>query len=132
MSNITENQRGVPEEFQDLGGGVFLERERRNLNTTSNAANATNAVATATIAARGKGLRTLVTRIIGGFSDLTKTGTVTLNRGANAVFVYPFTGNFNIELHLLGNDNEAVSAAISAGGTGVIGYIAIHGSQPGS
>jgi hypothetical protein len=137
MANFVENREGVTVEVQDLGGGVFIERPKENYSTAAgNAyASADNATATATVAARGAGLRNVVKRIIGGFTDLTKAGTVTFKRGSTTVFVYPFTGSFNIPFDhpQLGNAAEAVSAVLSASGTGgVIGHVAILGYQPGA
>jgi hypothetical protein len=134
MANLVENQQGVTEEFVDVGGGVFVQRPAETFFTAGgNAyASADNAAATATVAAPGVGFRNVAKRLIGGFTDVTKVGTVTFKRGTTTVFVFPFTGNFNIVLDSLGNDNEAISAVLTASGTGgVIGHVAILGFQPG-
>jgi hypothetical protein len=138
MGDFTQPNEGVNKEYIDLGGGAFTQRPDSNFVGTggSNYASADNAIATATIAARGAGLRAIVTQIIGGFSNNTTVGTVTVKRGTTTVFVLPFTGNFNINLHIVplkGNENEAVTAAISASGAGgVIGHVALLGFAPGA
>lgn len=92
----------------------------------------TNAVATATKALE-EGKEHLVQVIMGGYSDGTVAGTLTLKFGTEVQFVYPVFGSAQILLPsaVVGTAGAAVSAELSAGGESKVGYVTIMGrSRP--
>lgn len=88
-------------------------------------ASATALVATATKAGQAD-RRHVAARVLAGYSDATQTGTLTITRGSDTI-VQPLTGDVYLELDLRGGLGEAISAALSAGGAGVVGYVTIVG-----
>jgi hypothetical protein len=97
------------------------------------AANATNAAAIATISAPGAGNYTQLTDIYFGYSAAPSAGaTLTVSATGITTVVLPVTsaGPGPIRFPLRVPNNVATTITLSAGGSGVVGYVAaIHSTQ---
>ena len=98
----------------------------KEIAVTPTYATAVNAVATATVAAGGSGVRHYITGVVAGYLA-TASGTLTLKRGTTTISVIPVYNQHGILLKnvIQGNDNEAVSAELAAGGAGIVGHVTL-------
>lgn len=97
----------------------------RPLDWTENAS-ATNATATATHAAVAD-QRHVLTYVAASFDDSTAGALLTIKKGSDTEIEHYIHGADVIPLELRGENNEAVSAELAAGGSGVTGYVGIIG-----
>lgn len=90
----------------------------------------TNDVATATKAA-ASGVQHVIRSVSGGYSDLTATGTVTVKDGTTTIGVFAIngSGHFTLPEGVSITRGNLVSAAISAGGASVDGYVVLTGAS---
>ena len=95
-------------------------------------ANATNLLATATLAAPGAGNRNSVLKVDASYGDSTVTGLLQVKSGATVIAekaihgagAIDFDGDFG---RVADSQNEAMTAELAAGGAGVVGYVVIQG-----
>lgn len=91
---------------------------------TGKLANASNAAATLTLAAQN-GKRWHIGVVTVGYSAAPTGGLLTINEGGNPIFVVPITdaGPTSVLVFRRSAPGNAMSLVLSAGGSGIVGYI---------
>lgn len=87
---------------------------------------AANAAATFTIGAPGAGTYIQLVRVYFGYDESPSAGLLTIDASTLTNIVIPVTssGAGELDVPLRGAVNQALSVTLSAGGTGVVGYVA--------
>lgn len=92
---------------------------------------ATAGLATATRAAPGARKKLIGMTVLASYSDPAESGTLTISwddeAGTTITVVYYIHGADQLVLDIRPGSNEAISAALEAGGAGVVGQVAMCG-----
>lgn len=85
----------------------------------------TAAPASVTLTPHSEG-RIAINRIICSYSSSSQSGTLTVQEGANTLFVYDVHGSDSLTLEHACKRGQSVQISLSAGGVGVVGRLTVQ------